>query len=184
MNSFELAEKIVAAMPGWSVCGEKDWWYATLKGPDGEELTVSCGKRKIEVEGAGIYENGQSFLEDGEKKLMRCGFSVGRPVEAIVRTIQKKLLPQYREIVARAREKRQEYCRFNDGVKALGEELAAILGEKVSRLNPGRCYVHYYGKGRGGIYGEVDVYSPNKLDLRLRSIPPDLARKILKLILV
>jgi hypothetical protein len=102
-----------------------------------------------------------------------------KSLERIAADIKRRFLPEYRAVLARCVEARNNHEQYVKGCNSLAEEIAALLGES-SREHPGKSHgplrpVVEVPDGLG--YGSIEV-SRDSAHFNLHSVPADKARKL------
>lgn len=187
VSAQEITAGIARLMPGWSVEKSDCSWSATLKGPDGEGLHIDTsyhrlGRDKIRINGVYPREGGNHFGQAVTSNLPEIGVSVSRPAADIVKEINRRLLPRYREVLAKAREAQERHHSFQNGIEALAEELAKLVGYKKPPERPSHRSAGYVDipSDSSQFYGSAQINSPESVDIAIHSARPEVARRVLK----
>lgn len=97
--------------------------------------------------------------------------------EQIAKDIARRFLPDYRAVLARCLEARDNHDSYIRNSNSLAKELADILGEKPSgRSEAERQHIHLSSLKKN-FYGDFHV-SGDSISVDLRSLNPDQARKL------
>jgi hypothetical protein len=146
------------------------WIYLTLGGYRNEG--------RIRISGKYPHRGGTHYpsRSKGQEPIT---VSAMRSAEQIAADIRRRFLPGYLASLARANRELSDDAARDGRIGALTRELAAILRTEPNRGMPDEepYRVHHY-RDEGG-YADVRVNSPDSVEIDIRSVPPEIARKIL-----
>jgi hypothetical protein len=107
--------------------------------------------------------------------------------EKIATDIQRRLIPDADRIEILANEKVAEYVKYNDGKNSLIRELASMVDVRTVEIRPGelKAVINVFnGQGDFGRigYGDARINGSDSVDLDLKSLKPELAKKLISVI--
>ncbi len=172
MEGQELLDKARAVAGalgnGWTVPATCEFhtWIVPIDGPGGEHVTMQCpryqrGKERLSFDGS--MPNGLSQFRAYKDSMLTITVAADRPVEAVAREIERRLLPAYREQLATARARKAQHDESVGKVREASEKLLAVGLPGLARLSNGACASGYDGfgtlyLGKGSpFHGEVKV---------------------------
>ena len=169
-----LARELANALGrGWH-WKEPDESFPTgyVQGPDGRELGVSIetyGSRKGKVEIRGVLprRDAKGDYFDAGVKAPSIGVGGDRGIDAIARDVQRRLLPDYEDVFARANEalaRRNEYlAATTDSISAIVREVSELEWDRRARDESSAAF-----EIEAGGYGDIKAYGDQiKFEARL-----------------
>lgn len=156
MDLMAKAHEIARSLgEGWTARKQEEMANPDLYGPNREVLWLNSDSGRIAVHpGFGEHDELAKFLPY-DRKLRPITVSKERPSEAIAREISRRLLPEYRELLAFCRDRQAEHDRDEQAQDKVIAQLHAILGTFPSRYAPRTAFVH----AKGGPNGTFEVRS-------------------------
>ena len=181
-NTKALIEQVLKIL-GFSLKKETndDWSYVSLKAVKGDEsLHFASGsyylKDRISISGDFPRTEKRERVDPyryGEKR-HEITVSSLKSAEQIAKDIERRFLPRYRELLKRAADIVKQ---SNDYARQCARNLEAIKGGKLTDEE----LEHSTLRIEGLVYGEIRVRGEDAA-VELRSVPIEMAEKILRLI--
>jgi len=192
-TAYEKAREIAPFLKGFSVDTTREVGDHYSQLINGEEViglyVVTYGSNAGRLEVSGGYpvgpdgenlSNGLYDYSTGRSVHVippRIGINGNRPPAKIAADIERRFLPEYREVLAKVKELKAKRDAYKGKVGQNVKELLAVCNGKPNRAD-NSFYIPFDG---GSAYGDVEVYD-DSVNLKLSSIPLPLAKQILKLV--
>lgn len=152
---------------------EADWGTRRIRRGDGAELVFHFDQRgRLTIRGE--YPRSKSG-EAYERDTVSISVSPARGIRAIAEEVRRRLLPDYLLKFAGAMERKRKTDEYDRQRDALADELIGCVG--MTAHTEGRF--SFYAQDAGS--GEVEAHGDGTVSLRLRSIPAEQAKEILRL---
>jgi hypothetical protein len=190
-DGFKLATFVRSLVPhlaGWTYQtpsdGQTDVWER-LSGPDGSSLGFYLNDRSgmIEVSGNFIIEFGNIYPYDAYRRVSSINVSPARKPDVLARDIQKRLIDAYLPVYREGKEQFERYNAQDLETKRLATELARYVND--TRHEDGCTDIWHVLANPSNkdqtIRVDLRVNSPTSVTVKLSSITPDLAKKVIDL---
>jgi hypothetical protein len=193
---YDVAGAIAQHLPGWKAEGcEENRDRAELRHGSGAAVTlhrVWSNKRRIEAHGQ--YPRGSEGQYRGpmdwgairyDAKAPEITFDATRDPKALARDLERRLLPQYLQILMKCREIKKEYDAYHAKQEARLEHFAKLLGSRRIRNGTRDSSVHFHHTvpvdgEEDTVWGDVRMEGDtSRIEM---SVPNCIAEKVLKLL--
>lgn len=196
----QYAEAICAVWPGWTVTPKREdedgrEWYVYITHPaQGLSLNINTTWKAnrlvihghyVDVAGNRLSPRDTYALAYNESE-PEITVAIDRAPAAIVKDIERRLLPAYTALLIKTREKAQGQCDYRTRQVALITAVAKVLGEEVrgdaTRLHD-TLSIHLYAKCEDTTFsGTIESSSDNTVKVELRGVNEKTALAIARLI--
>lgn len=186
----DVAEQLNAIRPGetWSVRPARDgfdqdgrWMVYLVEASDPERVIYinSTWSRNGRLTVGGSYpSNGSYYRRDDQPKSITVAGD--KSPEAIAKDAARRFIPAYLAALATAQERRDRDVSYENNRDTLARDLAERCGTTPYKHSAGRWSAY---RDSGGYFCDCEASGDGTVELKIRNLPADKARRIIAVVM-